>query len=68
MFAFIVPMGGKSRSQELVCQDTCLRKAPDCFAHFEVNMPVVHFVVEVDGWNIPIGMSIYSYLSSGTER
>jgi hypothetical protein len=40
-------MGGESLLQELVCQDTCLRKVPDRFAHFEVNVSVVQLVVEV---------------------
>jgi hypothetical protein len=55
MFAFTVPMGGKSLLQELVSQDTCLSKAPDLFAHFEVNVFVVHFVVEVVLLNDPWG-------------
>ena len=55
MFAFIVPMGGKSLLQELVCQDTCLRKALDRFAHLKVNVPVVHFVTEVILFDDPWG-------------
>ncbi len=50
-FAFIVSMGGESLLHEL--QDTCLRKAPDRFAHFEVNVPVVYFVAEVVLFNDP---------------
>jgi hypothetical protein len=53
MIAFIVPMGVKSLSQEFVCKDTCLRKAPDCFAYFKVNVPVVYFVAEVVLFNDP---------------
>ncbi len=56
MFAFIVPMGGKSCLQELVHQDTSLRKAPDRFANFEVNVPVVHFVAEVVLFDDPWGV------------
>ncbi len=40
-------MGGKPLLLEPVCHDTRLRKAPDRFVHFNVNMSVVHFVVEV---------------------
>ena len=67
-------MGGKPLLQENVCQDTCLRKAPDCFANFQANMSVVNFIAEIvllnDPWEEQSNWDahVFLYLLSGTKR
>ena len=47
MFTFVITMGEETFSEQLVCQDACLGKAPHSSTHFKIYKPVLCELVQI---------------------
>jgi hypothetical protein len=47
MLTFVIAMREETFSEQLVCEDACLGKAPHSLTHFKIYKPIFSVLVEI---------------------